>query len=93
MSSTLSLGAGTVSVTDTAASQSLGGSFKNGYILNAGSVTAIVYPNLSAVDATQAIYIPAGAAVDFEDIEIGAIQSFLHKTASSTTTLYYNFQN
>lgn len=83
----------TASVTDTLATVNLGGFFRSGFIYNNGSTAATVYINSSSAVATIALAIPAGLTVSWDKIESGTISSFSHKTASSTTTLIYNFYN
>lgn len=85
--------ADTASVSSTIAETDTGGTYTNGYILNYGSVAVHVYVNLSVATAGKKIYIPAGAAVTLEKINVGALKSLSYVTASSTTNIAFNFWN
>lgn len=83
----------TITVTDTFASESLGGHFRTGYIYNTGATPCTVYINQSSAVAGKALKIPAGLQWYTDPITDGTIYSFGHKTASGSTTLDYEFHN
>ena len=83
--------AGTLSASTTAADLELTNSYKRGYVHNSGSVDAIIYLNETDADvAAKEWHIKAGVVYPIEVTE-GSITGFRYKTASSTTTLLYNF--
>lgn len=82
-----------LTVTDTFASESLGGHFRSGYIYNTGGTACTIYINQSSAVSTKALAIPAGLQWYCDPLIEGTIFSFGHKVASGTTTISYEFHN
>lgn len=82
-----------LTVTDTFASESLGGHYRSGFIYNTGGTACTVYINQSSAVSTKAIAIPAGLQWSLDPISDGTIYSFGHKVASGSTTISYEFHN